>query len=1218
MEANLDYAVLMKLCEAKTKPSFRAYEIDGKPRPNIANLGGKIGDVVKIERSGEYMGLAVELLYDQKPLLTDIYMHRLLSMLEREDFVTPLELMAITSLEQLHYILYRWFGTALIDGEANPVPKPKQAYNALDQWIISVSHDPISGPIKVTGIGQNQNTGDSVVPPEWLDRVFDSGIDMHRQMDKLPSRAGKSPVTYAVIYGMTIQTNDALVTDLTSIKYETIFYLELKKNSLVASRSIKLKPDYSYVKYGSTLIGFVLDDLLAPKGKIEGEHTQSKLHEVGLLVSRLQKAIRRGRYGSKALVETVDALNVSPNYNLPEHGFLRVSASKQLVWRLFITILEDCRPYQAVTEPSLLDLMLLVLITQKLQEYKFTDLVLNAIRRTAILAQYNDEPTDGYKWGALSPASKVPLTDSPFRNALALGLANVIMMAGDNEMLRKYYTASTVFAPFDIPVIDGSKKPNEHGWFYHKASVYKDIILSSYDPHSKTCIILYYQACIPVSLTTKQISGYIWDQSSSYNVRYSEPVKPDPVLRTIQSYFRSGAPDTSRFKPSPEALFTKLEPSSQAKRTSFIVAFGRRYRAQGKDTVIAGNLENPARVKVDNEWLFKNDKSILNAYPKQTVRLAESDPPPGFKWTRRSIVTSITDGQPMIDGEAIEFFDGSLLLESNTPKTKLKPSSAFAKQIVRILSGLDLDFEEILKLRHGGVDEMLDWIPKASIIPKLNLTLIKLAYTKLFNQFNNIIMIGPVSRSGQKMANSINYLLEGKLWAVYNLISYLYPDTIKGNGVTNFFVRKDKAGYTHLIQTLEAILFQPSVLAPIKVLPKVHTQLWDHQTESVNRILAGFSKGRFGFGDASDVGAGKTLTSITIAVKLIRKPDPIYSGILIMLPGNQLIKTWRDELAKHTTGFDIIFQGNSSDIGPIGRNTILVTTMGRMRDHPIHHKWLLMVIDECLTVQNKNALWTEEAWKQSMMAKHLVMMSATFFRTRFDKLYYMLKMLNSGLPERREYLDAILLETIVSQVSKVKRKWTSNFHHFTLDPKARKQYTEIEQSSLSLETKFAKLTSLLISSAKTNKTVVEQLSTLVQTLSKRKRHCLLYARAADEAQFWSTNLGIPIYPTKGKHCIVTVSDGTYGLNDLVIYNTIIMRPPPPDKLPQMKGRLDRPGQEDDNLFIEYFVLANTIEEGLILRLNIATAFLHKYIMPLAKFYDVSVNYQKYLDAEQKN
>ncbi len=74
-----------------------------------------------------------------------------------------------------------------------------------------------------------------------------------------------------------------------------------------------------------------------------------------------------------------------------------------------------------------------------------------------------------------------------------------------------------------------------------------------------------------------------------------------------------------------------------------------------------------------------------------------------------------------------------------------------------------------------------------------------------------------------------------------------------------------------------------------------------------------------------------------------------------------------------------------------------------------------------------------------------------------------------------------------------------------------------------------------------------------------------------------------------------------------------MRPPNSDLLPQIKGRLDRFGQQSDNLRIEYFIFKDTIEEGLIIRLNIASQFIHKYIMPLATFYDVSANYKKYLE-----
>jgi hypothetical protein len=317
--------------------------------------------------------------------------------------------------------------------------------------------------------------------------------------------------------------------------------------------------------------------------------------------------------------------------------------------------------------------------------------------------------------------------------------------------------------------------------------------------------------------------------------------------------------------------------------------------------------------------------------------------------------------------------------------------------------------------------------------------------------------------------------------------------------------------------------------------------------------------------------------------------------------------TWKDEIQSHTKGFHVVVHDNKCYDGIIGRNTIVVSTMSRMRVNPINNKWLLMIIDECLTVQNKNALWTEEAWKQSLMSKHLVMMSATFFRTRFDKLYYMLEMLQTGLPTRREYLDTILVDSIVSNIALTKRKWTSNVNRFTLSDSAMKEYTKIENIDLSAETVYGKLQSWLIKYGD----ITSDLDKLVKSLDKKNHRCLIYARSKGEAIGWSTIMKIPIYPVKGKHCIVTYNDGTYGLNDLVVYDTIVMRPPPPDKLPQIKGRLDRPGNKHDNLRIEYFLIENTIEEGLLLRMEIASQFAYNYIMPLVRFYDLSVNFREY-------
>jgi hypothetical protein len=53
----------------------------------------------------------------------------------------------------------------------------------------------------------------------------------------------------------------------------------------------------------------------------------------------------------------------------------------------------------------------------------------------------------------------------------------------------------------------------------------------------------------------------------------------------------------------------------------------------------------------------------------------------------------------------------------------------------------------------------------------------------------------------------------------------------------------------------------------------------------------------------------------------------------------------------------------------------------------------------------------------------------------------------------------------------------------------------------------------------------------------------------------------------------------------------------------------------DNLWIQYFIIRDTIEEGLLLRMNVASQFMQQYTMPLAKFYDISDHYKEYLEKD---
>ena len=128
---------------------------------------------------------------------------------------------------------------------------------------------------------------------------------------------------------------------------------------------------------------------------------------------------------------------------------------------------------------------------------------------------------------------------------------------------------------------------------------------------------------------------------------------------------------------------------------------------------------------------------------------------------------------------------------------------------------------------------------------------------------------------------------------------------------------------------------------------------------------------------------------------------------------------------------------------------------------------------------------------------------------------------------------------------------------------------------------------------------------------KDNRRVLIFTKSKNEAsQIIESKRNhsnkITRYPEKGTHVVLSLTEGTYGLNDLVIYDTILMRPPEPDKLPQIKGRLDRPGQVSKDLQIRYLLLKDTIEEASMTRLELCNTFYNNYLMPLAEFYDLAL------------
>jgi len=141
---------------------------------------------------------------------------------------------------------------------------------------------------------------------------------------------------------------------------------------------------------------------------------------------------------------------------------------------------------------------------------------------------------------------------------------------------------------------------------------------------------------------------------------------------------------------------------------------------------------------------------------------------------------------------------------------------------------------------------------------------------------------------------------------------------------------------------------------------------------------------------------------------------------------------------------------------------------------------------------------------------------------------------------------------------------------------------------------------------------VDAFNQIINRKSDFLKRCLIYAKSKNEADLIGKTIqNVSRFPDiTGQHVVISYTEGTYGLNNLIHLNTIVTRPPEPDKLPQMKGRLDRPGQLSDTLTIEYLYITNTIEDASIFRLELANNFFNNYILPLADFYDMAVGRTK--------
>jgi hypothetical protein len=1294
---------LSKIILKNTKPSFKAKTNDnGKPYNIISNKGIKAGQLAIKTKNGEYNGFSVRILEDVKPLLTDIRVSKAVKFIANGDISSAVAVLNINNevnkygIDIVYTVIKIWLEKNGIDVPTEFIDNSIEIDdNKLLKWILTTRSDPIDASLEIVGIGQSKK-GNTVVPESWIGKKFNNAYELHNEMDNLDWRKGKPPTSFCCIYSMGIEDNLKWKKkiDVNIKNIDILVHVDVNKNKINTTIIKKQKNNIIDFLNNSDCYDILVtstfsNNTLAICTKVNKISNTSPIYEktdnIGLLVSMLQKSIRHGQKCSKMLSDTIIKLSKAPHYNLPEHKFVRVSGSRQLTWRLLITIIEDAQPYIEDNDNeylSIADLVALALISQNDPDIQLNINIINKILYTALLVQHNDSMGSCWAWRKGSIGKELKYCENMNKkngiiNALNVALESMPMMDGDKKMLNKSIDYINEFKLTKLPKL----QINELMLSNNKK--YIDAYVASYDMHCIPNILLMLQASFPFipykdDHKTSNLSSFIWNTSSRINIRYNCSCKLDNEMNKVYEILKEIQMDMYEKnikKYNLKNIFGKnninttinnknLLSTDNISRIGFLLLFGNKhtveYNKKKYDIYLIGDSNQVCKVKkntktskfefIEGVERFMCEIELVNKLNNITINTP--NPPNGYKWIwgdKKKIILSakllLSDKNKMFnsiifyaDGYPIYPFDASNILVPinivNAVDTN-KEFSNIISQALYINENYNYSHYEINNLLKNIAIERLkldnitvyDWykIAKKSKLPN---KVWKILLVKIINANNGSILIGPVSRTGDKLNEPVDYLYEGTVMRLLNMLSALYPKLIKETGVCKYYINTNDITYNHLFENINKLSFTESNNNnnEKKEHPIITTNLWYHQKQTRDRIIDGiFLFNKKGFGDASNVGSGKTLTILSVFSEILGHKLNIssnennkYYGFLVLLPTTNLYKTWHDEITKHTKGFNILMQnangtlssvdgGKKKTVDNINSNTIIITTLGRMRDHPLSHPWKMVAIDECLSVQNNDALQTSEAWRQVICSQYgVIMASATFFRSRFDKLFYMLKMLRSGLPENKEYLDCILNECIICNIPENSRKWNININRYELPKSMRTKYDSILKSFDGVSSE--KIYNILASYLFNNFDYIDIFHQTIKKVEGVNGRCLIYARSKDEANIIANQIdNVSRFPdVSGKHVVVSYTEGTYGLNNLVHLDTIVTRPCEPDKIPQMKGRLDRHLQKKDILTLEYVLIKNTIEEASLIKLELANKFYGNYIMPLAEFYDLAV------------
>jgi len=716
--------------------------------------------------------------------------------------------------------------------------------------------------------------------------------------------------------------------------------------------------------------------------------------------------------------------------------------------------------------------------------------------------------------------------------------------------------------------------------------------------------------------------------------------------------------------------------------------------------IIAGDKENPLLVRTlqtsessadkrtsSNKFL-PADSAEVQVARERLLRIGERNirvnfaPPPGFRWKwderdkelRTEIVEKVIEKRRrksssllptrsrlafLVDGEEISAFDASpLLIPCNEPFGKpLKcPFQNELKQAFYVGEAgslkKDEDALDLFRILHSyakassglGPDQVYDWeaVRKGTTLDSHVFRDLLLKFRML--EHDSFTLSASATTNNQNW--QMDFTNEGACLRVMFGLCALYPSCVElATGQHSFyrFKVKDVASmqFMDILACLQELAF-PSNDWDISLEPSrisITTKLWEHQQETVNKVLSGIRNGMMGFADASTVGAGKTLSALAAISGaqdfLVERKEPLR-GSLILLPTNALTTEWAQQIFFHTRGVHVLQQDKSgflkskgvSNAGAPARkiprdqkaridsDCIVLTTLGRAREHPFNCTgWDMVVIDECISVQSETALQSAAAWRQCLASRCGVMMlSATMYRSKLSALFYLIRMLRSSLPRTEPYLSTLLSEHAIVALPENPRKWSMKFKPVPLGEEIEQRYRSTVEESFhggqDVRNLFVELKNFLRENyEKTSaiKAIVDEvqfmrdkkLTPLVFAVSEKEKAFLLEQIPNSESLQSTSDLSKLKKGSQRPVLVVTVREGSHGLNLQDRADAIITRPQPGDLIEQMKGRIDRPGQVKKNLALTVVVAHNTIEEAEAANVRLCGAFFRAYLDPLS-------------------